>query len=86
MRNVATYKILYWKEIPTQITVEDESDTVNVMLDDRFLKLVDAQAMKEGLTETDAFLDAWHWSEEEEREGSAGEVAETLKAEIEARK
>jgi len=83
---VATYKILYWKEIPTQITVEDESDTVNVMLDDRFLKLVDAQAMKEGLTETDAFLDAWHWSEEEEREGSAGEVAETLKAEIEARK
>ena len=83
---MATYKILCWKEIPTQIRVEDESDTVTVMLDDRFLKLIDAQAMKDGSTEADSFLDAWHWSEEEEREGSAQEVAEALKAEIEARK
>jgi uncharacterized protein (DUF427 family) len=83
---VATYKILYWKEIPTQIRVEDESDTVTAMLDDRVMALVDAQAMKEGLTETDAFLDAWHWSEEAEREGSADEVAEALKTELEAKK
>ena len=83
---MATYKILCWKEIPTQITVEDESDTVTVMLDDRFLKLIDAQAMKDGATQADAFLDAWHWSEEQEREGSAQEVAEALKAEIEAKK
>ena len=83
---MATYKVLCWKEIPTQIRVEDESDTVTVMLDDRFLKLIDAQAMKDGSTEADAFLDAWHWSEEEEREGSAQEVADALKAEIEAKK
>jgi hypothetical protein len=83
---VATYKILYWKEIPTQIRVEDESDTVTAMMDDRFMKLVDAEAMKEGATDSDAFLAAWHWSEEEEREGSATEVAEALKAEIEAKK
>ena len=83
---MATYKILYWQEIPTQIRVEDESDTVTAMLDGRFMALVDAQAMKEGLTETDAFLDAWHWGEEEEREGSADEVAAALKAELEARK
>jgi hypothetical protein len=83
---VATYKILSWKKIPTQIRVEDESDTVNAMLDDRFMKLVDAQAMKLGLEDSDAYLAAWQWSEEEEREGSAHEVAEALKAEIEARK
>ena len=83
---MATYKILSWKKIPTQIRVEDESDTVNAMLDDRFMKLVDAQAMKEGLEDSDAYLAAWQWSEEEEREGSAHEVAEALKAEIEARK
>jgi hypothetical protein len=81
---VATYKILSWKEIPTQIRVEDESDTVTVMLDDRFLKLIDAQAMKDGQTDTDSFLAQWHWSEEEERDGSAQEVAEALKAELEA--
>jgi hypothetical protein len=83
---VATYKVLSWKKIPTQIRVEDESDTVNAMLDDRFMKLVDAQAMKEGLEDSDAYLAAWQWSEEEEREGSAHEVAEALKAEIEAKK
>jgi hypothetical protein len=83
---VATYKILYWQEIPTQITVEDESDTVTAMLGDRFMALIDAQAMKQGLTATDAFLDAWHWSEEREREGSAQEVATALKAEFEAEK
>jgi hypothetical protein len=83
---VATYKILYWQEIPTQITVEDDSDTVTAMLGDRFMALIDAQAMKQGLTATDAFLDAWHWSEEKEREGSADEVAAALKAEFEAEK
>jgi hypothetical protein len=83
---VATYKILYWQEIPTQIRVEDQSDTVTMMLGNHFMTLVDAQAMKEGLTETDAYLDAWHWSEEQEREGSAHEVAAALKAELEAGK
>ena len=82
---MATYKILCWKQIPTQIRVEDESDTVNVMLDDRFLKLIDVQAMKDGQTDTDSFLAQWHWSEEGERDGSAQEVAEALKAEIEAK-
>jgi hypothetical protein len=83
---MARYKILYWKEIPTQIRVEDDLDDLTVMLDDRFMKLVDAQAMKDGTTDTDAFLAAWHWSDEEEREGSAGEVADALKAEIEAKR
>lgn len=82
---VARYKILYWKEIPTQIKVEDDIDDVTVMLDERFMKLVDAEAMKQGLHEADAFLAAWRWSEEEERDGPADEVAAALKAEIEAK-
>ncbi len=83
---MATYKILYWKEIPTQIRVEDESDDLTVKLDDRFMKHVDAQAMQQGLEDADAYLAQWKWSEEEEREGSAQEVAAALKAEIEAKK
>ena len=83
---MATYKILNWQEIPAQITVEDESDTVTAMLGVHVMALIDAQAMKQGLTATDAFLDAWHWSEEKEREGSADEVAAALKAEFEAEK
>lgn len=82
---MAKYKILYWKEIPTQIKAEDDFDDVTVMLEDRFMALIDAQAMKEGLRDTDSFLAQWHWSEEEERQGSAEEVAAALKVELEAK-
>jgi hypothetical protein len=82
---VAKYKILYWKDVPTQIRAEDEFDDVTVMLDERFMVLVDARAMKLGLQDTDAFLSQWNWGEEEEREGPAQEVAEALKVEIEAK-
>jgi hypothetical protein len=82
---MATYKILYWQEIPTQIKVEDELDDVTVMLSDRFMQQVDILAAKRGLQDADAYLAQWKWSEEEEREGSASEVAEALKAELEAK-
>jgi hypothetical protein len=82
---MAKYKILYWKEIPTQIKAEDDFDDVTVILDDRFMALIDAQAMKEGLRDTDSFLAQWHWSEEEEREGSAEEVAAALKVDLESK-
>ena len=82
---MATYKILYWQEIPTQIKVEDELDDVTVMLDDKFMQQVDILAAKRGLQDADSYLAQWKWSEEEEREGSAGEVAEALKAELEAK-
>ena len=82
---MAKYKILYWKEIPSQIKAEDDFDDVTVMLDDRFMKLIDAQAMKQGLLDTDSFLSQWHWSDEEERAGSAEEVAAALKVELEAK-
>jgi hypothetical protein len=82
---VATYKILYWQEIPTQIKAEDDSDDITVMLDGRFMAQVDVLAAKRGLQAADDYLAQWRWSEEEEREGSALEVAEALKAELEAK-
>jgi cvfA/B/C family virulence factor len=82
---MATFKILYWQEIPTQIKVEDETDDVTVMLDEKFMKQVDILATERGLQAADDYLAQWKWSEEEEREGSAREVAEALKAELEAK-
>lgn len=82
---MATYKILFWQEIPTQIRAEDDTDDVTVMLDDRFMAQVDILAAKRGLQGTDDYLGQWRWSEEEERQGSAREVAEALKAELEAK-
>ncbi|MGB6727360.1 MAG: virulence factor [Terracidiphilus sp.] len=82
---MAKYKVLYWQEIPTQIKVEDDEDDLSVMLDDRFMKLIDILAAKRGLQDADDYLAQWKWSEEEEREGSVQEVAEAVKTELEAR-
>jgi hypothetical protein len=82
---VATYKILYWQEIPSQIKAEDDSDDVTLPLDDKFAELIDKMAAQRGLTSADDYLAQWRWSEEEEREGSAREVAEAVKAELEAK-
>jgi hypothetical protein len=82
---MAIYKILFWQEIPTQIKTEDEAEEVTVMLDDKFMAYVDVLAAKRGLQSTDDYLAQWKWSEEQEREGSAHEVAEALKAELEAK-
>ena len=82
---MATYKILYWQEVPTQIKAEDESDDVTVMLDEKFMVHIDRLAAQRGLTAADDYLAQWKWSEELERPGSAREVAEALKAEIESK-
>lgn len=82
---MATFKILYWQEIPTQIKAEDDSDDVTVMLDGKFMEHIDILAAKRGLQGSDDYLAQWKWSEEQEREGSAQEVAEALKAELEAK-
>jgi len=82
---MATYKILYWQEVATQIKAEDESEDVAVMLDAKFMAQVDILAAKRGLQAADDYLAQWKWSEEEEREGSAREVAEAVKAELEAK-
>ena len=82
---MTTCKILYWQEIPTQIRAEDESDDVVVALDGKFMAQVDILAAKRGLQGADDYLAQWKWSEEEEREGTAREVAEAVKDELEAK-
>ena len=82
---MATYKILYWQEIPSQIKAEDELDDLTVTMPDRFQERIDLMAARRGLQDADAYLAQWKWSEEEDREGSAEEVAEALRVELEAK-
>ena len=81
---MATYKVLYWQEIPTQIKAEDDFEDVTVMLDELMAK-IDILAAKRGLQSSDDYLAQFKWSDEEEREGSAPDVAAALKAELEAK-
>ena len=82
---MTTYKILYWQEVPSQIRAEDERDDVIVTLDARFQERIDQLAAQRGLGGSDDYLAQWQWSEEAEREGSAKDVAEALRAELEAK-
>ena len=80
---MATYRVLYWQEIPAQVKAEDDQDEVNLPLAQAFADRIDALAVARGLAGTDDYLDQWHWSEELERPGSAQEVAAAVKAELE---
>jgi hypothetical protein len=81
---MATYKILYWQEVPAQIKAEDAEDDVTISLPPKFQEQIDRLAVQRGLSGSDDYLAQWHWGDEEEREGSAAEVAEQVKTELEA--
>ena len=82
---MATYKILYWQEVPSQIRAEDDAgDEVTVAMPQKFLVRIDALAAERGLEGADDYLDQWRWSDEETREGTAAEVAEAVASELEA--
>jgi hypothetical protein len=81
---MATYKILYWQEVPSQVRAEDAEDDVTLPLHPKFQERIDQLAMQRGLTGSEDYLDQWHWGDEQEREGSAAEVAGQLKAELES--
>lgn len=81
---MASYKVLYWQEIPVQIKVEGDGDAVKLQVTDSVMTVVDAVAMKQGLIGSDDYLEQWHWSKPAERPGSAQEVAQALQQELAA--
>ena len=81
---MATYAILYWQEIPSQLKAEDDLDTVTLQLDPRFMERIDRLAVQRGLQGTDEYLAQWHWSDAQERDGTAEDVANAVKRELEA--
>ncbi len=81
---MATYQILYWKDIPAKVKVFRGRRPVSGLMPDRFQQEIDRVAMKEGLAGTDAYLDQWQWTEKRERDGDVEEVIEALLRELEA--
>lgn len=79
---MATYKVLYWQEVPSQIKVEDDEGDVTLLLPDRFQERIDKLAAERGLGGADDYLAQWRWSEEEDRDGSAQAVAEAVRDEL----
>ena len=79
---MATYQILYWRDIPAQVRVFDDSKRLTKPLPDRFQEEIDHVATREGITNGDAYLDLWQWTEKRDRDGVPAELLETLVAEL----
>jgi hypothetical protein len=80
---MASYRVMSWRGIPSQVKVTaDDGAVVTRQLPASFQQEIDRVAMAEGLIDSDAYLEAWTWSEPVEREGGAEEVAETVVEEL----
>ncbi len=82
---MATFSILSWQDIPSQVKAWDDFDEIKLDLGPRFAARIDQAAQAQGLTGTDDYLAEWKWSEERERDGSAEQVAEAVKKELESK-
>ena len=80
---MATYQILCWKEYPSQVKAEGNGEEVKIELEPRFQELIDKIATEKGAIGSDEYLDGWNWSDPKERPGSAADVAQAVKRELE---
>jgi len=46
---------------------------------------IDKRAMVQGLSESDAYLEQWHWSDPEERPGTPDDVVAAVERELDER-
>ena len=81
---MARYRIVQWRDLPSLVEAMDGPHTVRVPLSQRFQDLIDAVAMREGASESEAYLEGWAPGPEVERLGDAETVAREVAAELEA--
>jgi len=81
----AKFQVLYWQDIPSEVKAWDDFDEIKVSLPTRFAERIDASAQKQGHIQADAYMAHLRWSDEQERDGTAREVAEAVQKELEAK-
>jgi len=81
---MARVRIIQWRDLPALVEAEEGGDTVRVPLSQRFQDLIDAVAMREGGSESEAYLEGWAPGPDIERPGGAEAAAREVAAELEA--
>src|SRR5690349_6122802 len=79
---MATYQVLYWHDIPVQVRARGEGGRANVSLPDRFQEAIDLAAMSVGLIGSDEYTEAFHWGDQQSRDGAPSDVAAAVAAEL----
>ncbi len=60
---MASLTILYWRDIPSQVIVKAGRQSAKRELPERFIRAIDAAAMRAGATSADAYLADWRRAE-----------------------
>jgi hypothetical protein len=81
---MASYQLMFWKHIPSQVRAWEGEVEVKRMMPDYFQAAIDAYAMKDGSTDMDAYLEGWRRGPVEERAGTPEEVVAALIDELTA--
>ena len=81
---MARYRVVQWRDIPAQVEAFEGEVVIRRSLSPRFQELIDAIAMREGVSDAEAYLEGWGHGPEQERAGGAAAVADAVAAEIEA--
>jgi cvfA/B/C family virulence factor len=81
---MARYRIVHWREIPSLVEAFEDDQVARVLLSQRFQDLIDAVAMRQGASDTDAYLEGWGQSADLEQPGSVEDVAGQVAARLEA--
>lgn len=79
---MARYQILYWEHIPLGVKATDVNGTVRENLPARFQETVEKAAARGGRTGAAAYTSMFKWGKEQEREGTAAEVAAAIAKEL----
>jgi hypothetical protein len=83
---VTRVQVLYWQDVPSVIKATgDDGSEVKRQLPEWYQQEIDKRAMVQGLTDSDAYLEQWHWTEPEERPGSPDDVIDAVERELDER-
>ena len=82
---MANLIVTYWRDIPSQVSVKAGRKEEKRMLADRFQEAIDMAAMRDGATETDAYLADWRRAEPVAVGDDLAAEADKAKADIEGR-
>jgi cvfA/B/C family virulence factor len=78
---VADLTVIWWRDIPAQVTASRGRERARVQLSDRFQEAIDTAATRVGLIGTDEYMAEWHKETRpcgDELEGEAKTEAERL--------
>ena len=79
---MARYQILFWEHIPLGVKATDVNGTVRENLPSRFQEAVEKATARSGQSSAVAYTSMFKWGKEQEREGTAAEVAVAIAQEL----